>query len=119
MLAGPEPTTPLLDNFNRADNAGPPSPSWSLFPAPASKHLHIVGNQVTGFSGASADYWNASTFGPDSEAWVTVAVKPTANLDTVTLGLRFQNPGLATASGYEASFINRTRTVINSRSGSV
>jgi hypothetical protein len=42
--------------------------------------------------------------------WVTVAAKPAADLEMVALGLRFQNPGAATGSGYQVYFQNRTGT---------
>jgi hypothetical protein len=100
----------LLDDFNRPNNSGPPGPNWTPMPISntiSSNTLYISGSQVTGYANSNGDYWNTQ-FGPDSEVWLTVATKPTADLDPVTLGLRFQNPGLASASGYQAYFINRS-----------
>ena len=73
----------------------------------ASNNVLITNQQLTGTSGSNADYWNQQTLGPNSEAWITVVTKPTADLDPVVLGLRFQNPGLTTASGYQAYYIYR------------
>jgi hypothetical protein len=72
--------------------------------------LKIVSNQVTGYPNSNADFWSAQQYGPDSEAWVTVAAKPTVDFDTVFLNLRLQNAATSTASGYQAYFYNRAGT---------
>ena len=108
VTSAPGPLTPVLDNFNRANNTGPPSSSWSAMPAfqsPLASNLFITNQQITGVTGESADYWNTQPYGPNSEVYVTIAVKPTVNLDPVFLGLRYQSPGLTTSSGYRAAFI--------------
>ncbi len=105
------PLTAVLDNFNRANNSGPPSANWSAMPSfnsPLTNNLFITANQVTGPSGESADYWNAQQFAANSEAYVTVAAKPTVNLDPVCIGIRYQSPDLTTSSGYRAMFANVT-----------
>jgi hypothetical protein len=105
------PVTSLLDNFNRADNSGPPSSNWThmiVSSSAASNNLLISAQQITGTSGSNADYWNPQTYGPNSEVWITVATKPSADLDPVVLGLRFQNPALSTASGYQAYYVYRS-----------
>ena len=107
--AGPQ--TPLLDNFARANNTGPPGPNWThmvVSSSGPSNDLFITSQQITGRSGTNADFWNPQAFGPNSEVWVTVAVKPNVDLDPVVLGLRFQNPGAANASGYQAYYIFRS-----------
>jgi hypothetical protein len=107
--AGPQ--TPLLDNFARANNTGPPGPNWThmiVSSTSSTNDLFITKQQVTGRSGSNADFWNPQAFGPNSEVWVTVAVKPTLDQDPVVLGLRFQNPGAANASGYQAYYIYRS-----------
>ena len=53
----------------------------------SSSNLYITGQQVTGKPGTNADFWNPQTYGPNSEEWVTVAVKPTLDQDPVVLGL--------------------------------
>jgi hypothetical protein len=110
VTSAPGPVTGLLDDFNRPNNSGPPGPNWTYMvvsSTSASNNLLITGQQITGTSGSNADYWNPQTYGPNSEVWVTVVTKPTADLDPVVLGLRFQNPGLATASGYQAYYSYR------------
>jgi streptogramin lyase len=106
----PGPLTGLLDDFNRPDNTGPPSPTWSRLPfAPSgtTANLFVTSQQLAASTATAADYWNAQAFGPDSEMWATVATKPAADLVPVALGLRIQNPATPTASGYLGSFINR------------
>jgi hypothetical protein len=105
------PLTPLLDNFARPNNSGPPGPNWThmvVSSSSSTNDLYITNQQITGRSGSNADFWNPSAYGPNSEVWVTVAVKPTIDLDPVVLGLRFQNPGGASASGYQAYYIHRS-----------
>jgi hypothetical protein len=105
------PVTPLLDDFARPNNSGPPGPNWThmiVSSTSLTNDFFITNHQITGRPNSNADYWNPQTYGPNSEVWVTVAVKPNVDLDPVVLGLRFQNPGAATASGYQAYYIFRT-----------
>jgi hypothetical protein len=105
------PLTPLLDNFARANNTGPPGPNWThmvVSSTNSTNDLFITNQQVTGRSGSNADFWNPQTYGPNSEVWITVAVKPTLDQDPVVLGLRFQNPAASNASGYQAYYIYRS-----------
>ena len=107
VTSAPGPVTPILDNFNRANNTGPPSASWSHSPVSStstSNNLLITNQEVTGTSGSNADYWNPQAFGPNSEAYVTIVTKPTVTNDPVVLGVRWQNPGTSTASGYQAYY---------------
>jgi hypothetical protein len=111
MVSAAGPLTPLLDNFARPNNTGPPGPSWThmvVSSSSSTNDLFITNQQVTGRPGSNADYWNPQTFGPNSEVWVTVAVKPNIDQDPVVLGLHFQNPGAANASGYQAYYIYRS-----------
>jgi hypothetical protein len=106
------PLTPLLDDFARPDNTGPPGPSWThmvVSSTSSTNDLFLTGQQMTGKPGSNADYWNPQAYGPDSEVWLTVTAKPTVDLDPVVLGLRFQNPGAANASGYQAYYIYRSK----------
>ena len=69
----------LLDDFNRANNGGPPGASWSHLPTlstAAANNLFVTNQAVAGLAGGNADYWNAQQFGPNSEAWITVVAKP-------------------------------------------
>ncbi len=106
--AGPQ--TSLLDDFARPNNSGPPGPNWTHMIVSSSSptnDLFITNQQVTGRAGSNADFWNPQAFGPNSEVWLTVAVKPNVDLDPVVLGLRTQNPATAEASGYQAYYIYR------------
>jgi hypothetical protein len=112
VSSAPGPVTPLLDAFTGSPNSGPPDSNWThmiVSSTNSTSNLYIVSSgQVTGYSGTNADYWNLGNYGPNSEDWITVAHKPTADQDPVVLGLRFQNPGLSTASGYQAYYIFRS-----------
>jgi hypothetical protein len=110
VVAAAGPLTPLLDNFARPNNTGPPGPNWThmiVSSSSATNNLFITKGEVTGDAGTNADYWNPQEFGPNSEVWVTVAAKPTVDQDP--LGLRFLNPGAATASGYQAYYMYRSK----------
>jgi len=63
------PTTGILDAFTRADNA---SLGGNYTTVAFANALRIVSNQAQVIAGGgwSAAYWNPSTFGPDSEAYV-------------------------------------------------
>jgi hypothetical protein len=112
VVSATGPLTPLLDNFARPNNSGPPGPNWThmiVSSSSSANDLYITNQQVTGRSGTNADYWNPQAYGSNSEIWVNVAVKPNIDLDPVVLGLRFQNPGASTASGYQAYYIYRSK----------
>jgi hypothetical protein len=111
VVSAAGPLTPLLDNFARPNNTGPPGPNWThmvVSSTSSTNDLFITNQQITGRSGSNADFWNPQAFGPNSEIWLTVAVKPNIDQDPVVLGLRFQNPGAANASGYQAYYIYRS-----------
>ncbi len=95
------PTTGVLDAFNRANEGPPPSANWTS--AWENNQFSVVGNQCE-HTGALNDYstahWNVSTFGPDSECYVTVVAKPTNNDDELGVGCRMANIGAGTTDGY-------------------
>jgi len=101
----PSPVTGVLDNFNRADTAtNPPSSSWStgVFGGTLRGH-RVVSNQCAEYNVGAGDYyswWNVQTFGPDCEAYLTVATKP-ALFGYVGVGVRATTPGVNTCDGYE------------------
>ena len=99
--SGIGPTTPVLDNFNRA-NGGVGS-NWSLIRPTGFGGMNVSGNAAVDASASSFawDYWNAGSFGPDSEAYVTVATYAAA--DTIRIGARVSNAGTTGQSGYYAS----------------
>jgi hypothetical protein len=71
VSTGTFPTTGLLDDFNRANNASLGA-NWSTLDTYASLGITSNACQPNASSGSGA-YWNVATFGPDSENYVTVA----------------------------------------------
>jgi hypothetical protein len=95
------PTTPVLDNFNRA-NGGVGS-SWSNIKVAAGfAAMNISGNAAVDSSATQYawNYWNPSRFGPDSEAYVTVSSYGAS--DTIRIGARVTG-GTNAYSGYFVS----------------
>lgn len=100
------PTTSVLDNFTGTDGTDLPvySANWAQsntnWP-----NLEIQANAATGTvsSAVQADHWTAATFGPDSEAFVTITTKPSAgSWDFVQVMARLQGVGGAdTVDGYD------------------
>ena len=63
---GIAPTTPVLDNFNRAN--GGAGANWSLIRPSGFAALNISGNAAVDSSATASftwDYWNQATFGPE------------------------------------------------------
>ena len=79
------PTTSVLDNFNRAN--GPVGSNWSLIKSSGFTGMNVSGNVAVDASTTvyAFNYWNAASFGPDAEAYVTVA---SYSGDTVRVGAR-------------------------------
>lgn len=95
------PSTPILDNFNRADEN--PAVGWTAdVSAGGYANFQVLSNQMAPAAGAfSSAYWNATAFGSDQECYLTV---PTLGAATYTSILaRIQNPG-ASVSFYEFSW---------------
>lgn len=92
------PATPILDNFNRA-NQNPPSSSWSAVTLLG--NLAVVSNQCkANAAGNCGNYYNPATYGPACEAYVTIVTKGGTG-DEVDVWLRAQQPGSAfTIDGY-------------------
>lgn len=109
------PTTGILDNFNRADQGPPPSASWdypigSFAPNGLSVISNTLGRTPSNFGGT---YWSASTFGADTEFYVTISTM--VGSDTIDIGLllRIQSPGSggtggAGMDGYYVSFMRNS-----------
>lgn len=95
----PFPTTPVLDSFNRANEGPPPSSKWSA--AFGAQGLKVVSNQCEADSSGDyfEDYWNLQTFGPDTEAYVTVVSAGTVSNDVFLTG-RYTDPETSSRSGY-------------------
>ena len=107
----PDPTTSVLDNYNRSNTGPPQGGNWSVITAITSVGFKIVSNQAQpgGDSAACYEYWNVETFGPDSEVFYTVPTVDSAS-DYVGLSLMLGtlNPtNASTFTGYEADFIQR------------
>ena len=96
--SGVGPTTPVLDNFNRAN--GGAGANWSLIRPSGFAGLNVSGNAVVDASASlfTWDFWNAASSGPDAEAYVTVSTYGAS--DTIRLGARVSNAGTTGQSGY-------------------
>ena len=92
------PTTPLLDSFNRAN--GGAGASWSLIRPTAFAGMNGLGNAAVDSSSTQFawNYWNPASFGPDCEAYVTVATHGAS--DPIRIGARVTNGGTTSQSGY-------------------
>jgi hypothetical protein len=88
------PIVSVIDNFNRANNSGPPSASWTDI----NNALMVYNNTCMGSSAASDNVgiWNVATFGPDCEAYTTYS---TVGETAVIL----RTDSLASSSGYLVS----------------
>jgi len=91
----PFPTTPILDNFDRADEGPPPSSSWSYPVYATAAGEKVVSNQAgSDVDTAATAYWNSETF-LNVEVYGTVAA-----VSTHYLFARIQQPGVSTVDGY-------------------
>lgn len=97
------PTTSILDNFNRANEGPPPSSNWTADTLNVGVTGHsVVSNQCVAASGSSHTWWNASTFGPDQEAFATWSQVGAAGF--VGFHMRIQSPGTSSGDAYECVF---------------
>jgi len=118
-----------LDDFNRAGTTSPPSANWSkLAVSGTSVDLALAGDsdsmvaQTAGF--ADGDYWNPSTFGPDTEVFVDIKELDAADDNQISLWVRGSGLGVSgTKTGYRLdwypdgfSSINR---VVNAASAQI
>lgn len=100
------PTTGILDNFDRA-NENPLSDGGNWGDRNVAGELQLLNNKAQGVTGSTtlnSRYWTAVTFGPDCEAYITVATLP--NQDYIRLWLRIQNPGAVGETGYMMQWQN-------------
>lgn len=102
------PTTPILDDFNRADEGPPPSASWHTPGFPGDYDgLRVVSNQMTTDAGSIGGYsdWNTS-YGPDCEFYFTIP-NLLANNPSVIFYFRLDAPYLeGTTKGYSLDIIS-------------
>lgn len=95
------PTTSVLDSFGQA-NEDPLSSSgkWSGPTESGHAQLQVTSNTATGHSsGSSSSWWNVTTFGPDTEAYITISTKGNTGA-TDYLWINLQTPGTAGIDGY-------------------
>lgn len=105
------PTTSVLDNFNRADNADLGA-NWTTPVLSGDSNIRITSNQA-GYHVADAafrdEYWNVETFGPDCETFCTVSDKQSTNDRLIWYTfLRVVDPGLSTVDGYYFEMVLRS-----------
>jgi VPS62-like protein len=100
-LLGPTPdTSPVLDDFNRSDeNPLSDGGEWdnSVY-ASSEQGLRVVSNELAAAS-LTDTAWRNDQYGPDQEAWVTIAVKPGGG-NAVRVYARLQAPGTSGYDGY-------------------
>lgn len=98
--------TGILDSFNRANNSSLGS-NWTENFRDGSD-LAIISNQVGNEVGGLDDaYWNPSTFGPDSEVFVTFATLPSGANDNLALWIRLDPTPI---DGYTAFYSYQAAT---------
>jgi hypothetical protein len=93
------PTSPLLDDFNRAN--GPVGSNWTLIKSGSFATMNVASNAAVNSNSASQfawNYWNAASFGPDAEAYATVATY--AGNDVLRIGAR-----VTVGSSYSGYFV--------------
>ena len=88
----------MLDNFNRAN--GGVGTNWSLIKPTGFGVMNVAGNAAVDSSSTAYawNYWNAASFGPDSEAYVTISSYGAS--DVIRIGARVTGGGTSTPSGY-------------------
>lgn len=93
------PTTGLIDNFNRADEAPIASP-WinSIYSGDAQMNLTTNALQRSG-SGWGSAYYGGSTYGPDCENYITIAAVGGAS-DGLEIAVRVTNGDTSAPNGY-------------------
>jgi hypothetical protein len=100
------PSTPVLDNFNRAN--GPLGANWTGYEFPGAT---IISNRVdSNASSTGGRAWTAATFGPDCESYLTVADN-NGGTPTVAAGARLRQLGNLTTDGYIHQQVSGTSTI--------
>lgn len=92
------PTTPILDSGAGADE----TPVTTNFTVPVDTgigSLNRTSNQFASASGFAGAYYDLSQFGPDCEAYATIAAIPGGGEDALVFA-RFKDVGTATPDGY-------------------
>lgn len=100
------PTTPVRDNFNRADSANLGA-NWTSLTA---AQIGISSNQADGVSGNCLSYYNVEEYGAAQESYVTIAVKP-ATGETAAVYVRMKDvASILTLDCYLAGLIPQAGT---------
>lgn len=96
-------TTPILDNFNRAD--GSVGSNWTSPVWTGDGSFLVIGNQFGATSGTTISmYWNATSFSADQEAYVTVMTPPANDSsNVVSVYCRLSGQGTASPTYYAAT----------------
>lgn len=95
------PTTGILDDFNRANEGPPPSASWSSSGYTAASQASVVSNEVKFATFAGGGAWG-TTFGPDSEGYMTLGATLMSNNIPFLIMVRGKEIGAATIDCYQA-----------------
>jgi hypothetical protein len=100
VTSGLAPTTPVLDDFNRA-NGGAGS-NWLVMRPSVFAPMNLSGNTAVDLS-TTLYAWNAwnAVFGPNCEAYITMTSY--TGTDTIRVGGRVANVGTTTYQGYYVS----------------
>lgn len=96
--------TPVLDAFNRASGslgAGWTSNILNDGAAAGQITTGAIESVTAGTGGYDSGWWNATTFGPNAEAFVTVVAEPS---NDIALYLRVVSPGSSGVDGYQVVF---------------
>lgn len=104
------PSASELDDFNRADTTGLGS-NWTAGLLNGFLTLDVVSNTARHAAASNSsfgDYWNVATFGPNVDAWATLAVITAGNL---RVAARLQSPATAGVDGYLVRAFKGTSTV--------
>jgi len=100
------PTTGVIDDFTRANNADLGT-NWTVIDSLPG--LQLISNAAAAGSAAiCAEFWNVGNFGADSEAYVTIATLP-GNAGNVDLFVRLTTE-TGTADGYGVEFAQESGT---------
>lgn len=107
------PVTPVLDNFNRADEGPPPSSQWTN----QLNGLEVVGNRCAGSAvGVNASYYNATTIVSDAEVYCSISTRP-ANGEYIILSLFNSVSNNAYAVGFTAGASTDTLAILRYDAG--
>jgi hypothetical protein len=94
------PTTGILDNFNRANEGPPPSSNWDgKVYTNDSTAWSVVSNVADSGGSNSRNYWDVTTFGPDSEVYFTIAAIPSPTTNYADVCVLLRAVGVGTGGG--------------------